>query len=299
MRIVSWNVKQLAKPWRMLAADTLLDVALLQEATPPPDDFAGTVVPARDSDWRMPGYQRAFRTAIAGLSSRVTVRARRTVGRHDDGRTAHPMRDRRAVACRPGVCPVGRVRWRSGPAARPALRSHRGSGRGHHVERARLPGRARGCHDHRGGAGSVSTYAGGRVSAGAVRGACRGVCQPIRAKRLTFPGLPIFLRPGRERPRRDAQASAQGSDVGRSRYAARSCLPKHPPEPGRGMSGPTGRRPSKSLDTSVRWIYVGLHGREAPQADGGTQIRGDSDPREQGGEGILDEGRAVEGTRSE
>jgi exonuclease III len=78
MRIVSWNINKLPGAWQVLAADPSVDVALLQEATPPPPDFVGLVTPDRDSEWRMAGYTRVFRTAIAGLSSRVTLRERRT-----------------------------------------------------------------------------------------------------------------------------------------------------------------------------------------------------------------------------
>ncbi len=81
MRIVSWNIKQLAEPWRVLVADDSLDVALLQESALPPSDVTCDVVPARDSDckWTMRGYARSFRTAVARLSQRVTMRDRQTV----------------------------------------------------------------------------------------------------------------------------------------------------------------------------------------------------------------------------
>jgi endonuclease/exonuclease/phosphatase family metal-dependent hydrolase len=84
LRLVSWNIQQLDEPWRLLAADESLDVALLQEAKPPPTEVLCDVVPGRDSDcrWTMPGYTRCFRTAVARLSDRVTVRGRRTVDLH-------------------------------------------------------------------------------------------------------------------------------------------------------------------------------------------------------------------------
>lgn len=79
LRLVSWNIHQLDNPWRMLIADKALDVALLQEAKPPPADVACDVVPDRDAAaWTMPGYRRVFRTAVARLSDRVTMRARIT-----------------------------------------------------------------------------------------------------------------------------------------------------------------------------------------------------------------------------
>jgi len=81
LRLVSWNVQRRDEPWRLLGADEPLDVALLQEAKPPPADVTCDVVPARDSEcrWTMPGYTWSFRTAIARLSERVAVRGRRTV----------------------------------------------------------------------------------------------------------------------------------------------------------------------------------------------------------------------------
>lgn len=80
LRVVSWNIKRLAEPWRLLAADDSIDVALLQEATPPPADIACELEPARDSEcrWTMPGWTKSFRTAVARFSDRVTMRARRT-----------------------------------------------------------------------------------------------------------------------------------------------------------------------------------------------------------------------------
>ena len=88
MRLVSWNIKQLDEPWRLLAADASIDVALLQEATPPPGDVAAHVVPDPTSDWRMTGYTRAFRTAIVGLSQRASLRERRTAGLDSTDREA-------------------------------------------------------------------------------------------------------------------------------------------------------------------------------------------------------------------
>ena len=80
MRIVSWNIKRLEEAWRLLAADPSLDVALLQEATPPPSEVTCAVVPLRDSEcrWTMPGYKTPFRTAVACLSDRVSMHPRGT-----------------------------------------------------------------------------------------------------------------------------------------------------------------------------------------------------------------------------
>jgi hypothetical protein len=96
VRIISWNVKQLTEPWRMLIADPSIDIALLQEALPPPKELSCEVEPPRNSDcrWIMPGYARAFRTSVARLSDRVTMRGRRT----SDFATA-----------RGGVVPISRV----------------------------------------------------------------------------------------------------------------------------------------------------------------------------------------------
>jgi hypothetical protein len=80
MRIVSWNIARRPDPWRLLSADPSLDVALLQEATPPPKDVTCSVWPEPYSGtWMpMPGYTQAFRTVVARLSSRVTMWGRRT-----------------------------------------------------------------------------------------------------------------------------------------------------------------------------------------------------------------------------
>ena len=44
MRMISWNIARQDEPWRLLAADDELDVALLQEATAPPDGLDLEVV---------------------------------------------------------------------------------------------------------------------------------------------------------------------------------------------------------------------------------------------------------------
>ncbi len=58
MRIVSWNIAHRAEPWRALADDESLDVALLQEATPPPAGLNLDVLPDPT------GWGARFRTAI-------------------------------------------------------------------------------------------------------------------------------------------------------------------------------------------------------------------------------------------
>lgn len=96
LRIVAWNIKRLADSWRLLAADPSIDVALLQEATPPPADVRCEVEPPRDSEcrWTMPGWTKRFRTAVARFSDRVTLSGRRTAD---------------LSVARDGVLPVSRV----------------------------------------------------------------------------------------------------------------------------------------------------------------------------------------------
>jgi hypothetical protein len=77
LRLVCWNIHQLDEPWRQLASDASPDIALLQEAKPPPADVTYEVVPARGTNWKMPRYRRAFRTAVVRLSDRVSMKERR------------------------------------------------------------------------------------------------------------------------------------------------------------------------------------------------------------------------------
>lgn len=79
MRIASWNIQRSDEPWRILAANKSIDLALVQEAKPPPADVTCEVVPARHERWTMTGYDRTFRTAIARMSDRVRIRNRFTV----------------------------------------------------------------------------------------------------------------------------------------------------------------------------------------------------------------------------
>lgn len=86
MRLVSWNIRQLDEAWRILEADEAIDIALLQEAKPPPASASRCdVVPLRDADWKMLGYERVFRTAVARLSDRVTMQARPMADIHSAG----------------------------------------------------------------------------------------------------------------------------------------------------------------------------------------------------------------------
>jgi|GEM_PF-4875404 len=70
---------QLDEPWRELASDASLDIALLQEAKPPPAGVIYEVLPARDSNWKMPRYRRAFRNG-----HRSSFRPRVPEGTPDD-----------------------------------------------------------------------------------------------------------------------------------------------------------------------------------------------------------------------
>lgn len=73
VRIVSWNIAQRDECWRQLAADSSLDVALLQEAKAPPADVSLEVFGAEDG-WVTAGWERrAFRTAVVRCSDRVRV----------------------------------------------------------------------------------------------------------------------------------------------------------------------------------------------------------------------------------
>jgi exonuclease III len=74
VRLISWNIARQAEPWNILAADPTVDIALLQEATPPP---AGLDLEVRStSDWSTEGpLERAFTTAIVRCSDAVEISA--------------------------------------------------------------------------------------------------------------------------------------------------------------------------------------------------------------------------------
>src|SRR5213592_1608878 len=74
MRFVSWNIAHVEAHWHDLIADERLDLALLQEATPPPVNVTCETIPARNEPWTTAGARRFFCAAIARLSDRVTVR---------------------------------------------------------------------------------------------------------------------------------------------------------------------------------------------------------------------------------
>lgn len=74
MRLISWNVNGRPEPWHELARDESVDVALLQEAKPPPDGVDLEVVSG--NDWRVVGWEeRPFCSVVARCSSRYRVGA--------------------------------------------------------------------------------------------------------------------------------------------------------------------------------------------------------------------------------
>ena len=75
MRLIAWNMAAQEANWHHLALDDRADIALLQEAVPPPSSLAVETIPARDAPWTTAGARRNFCAAIARLSDRVQVRA--------------------------------------------------------------------------------------------------------------------------------------------------------------------------------------------------------------------------------
>ena len=74
MRIVSWNIARRDEPWRRLL-DMDADLALLQEAAPPPKDVADRLEVNPGPFEITGGYRQPqlWRTAIVRLSDRITV----------------------------------------------------------------------------------------------------------------------------------------------------------------------------------------------------------------------------------
>ncbi|GAB4200627.1 MAG: hypothetical protein OHK0013_11840 [Sandaracinaceae bacterium] len=74
LRIVSWNIAHREECWRFLVGKGY-DVALLQEASPPPSDLLGRVR-VSDAPWALGGVglRREWRSAVVGLSERVEIR---------------------------------------------------------------------------------------------------------------------------------------------------------------------------------------------------------------------------------
>jgi prepilin-type processing-associated H-X9-DG protein len=73
LSIISWNIAKKEDAWRELAAGGA-DVALVQEAVPPPPGIAAQTFPHAKTAWRTSGGKREFCAAIACLNSRVTLR---------------------------------------------------------------------------------------------------------------------------------------------------------------------------------------------------------------------------------
>ena len=111
VKIVSWNIAQRSEPWRVLAGMDA-DIALLQEAGPPPEDVAGRVE-VDPAPWSTPGDggTRLWRTAVVKLSDRVDVEwieARRL----EEAGTEH------LAVSRPGTLAAARV---SSPGVEPVV----------------------------------------------------------------------------------------------------------------------------------------------------------------------------------
>src|SRR5688500_12263944 len=86
MRMLSWNMAHRAAHWHDITNGGDLDVALLQEAVPPPPGRVLETIPAADGRWVTAGGNRRFCAAIARLSDRVTLRPIRTMPLADAGR---------------------------------------------------------------------------------------------------------------------------------------------------------------------------------------------------------------------
>jgi exonuclease III len=103
VRIVSWNIGGREEPWRQIAANDSIDVALLQEAKAPPPGLRLEVVGVEGA-WQTSGWEkRYFRTAVVRCSDCVEVIAEpavRPVGLAGPGDLA---------VSRPGTLAVAKV----------------------------------------------------------------------------------------------------------------------------------------------------------------------------------------------
>lgn len=73
LRLVSWNIAQRHEPWRILL-DSDADIALLQEASPPPADVASRFdVGPEPYQTQGTGRTYAYRTALVRLNPRVDL----------------------------------------------------------------------------------------------------------------------------------------------------------------------------------------------------------------------------------
>src|SRR5205814_2533146 len=79
MRLLSWNMAHLESHWREITSDRGLDLALVQEAVPPPEGVVQQTI------WATAGANRRFCTAIARLSDRVSIRPIETKALADAG----------------------------------------------------------------------------------------------------------------------------------------------------------------------------------------------------------------------
>lgn len=82
LRIVSWNIGQHDEPWHELV-NSDFDVALVQEAKPPPPEITSLIEVDQSLPWCTAGGRRPWRTAIVRLSDRVAMRPR-TLGSIED-----------------------------------------------------------------------------------------------------------------------------------------------------------------------------------------------------------------------
>jgi hypothetical protein len=62
LRIVSWNMRRSQDAWNLLLTESLLDVALLQEAVKPEEKPLWSN-PAFEDPWRMKSYEQEFYAA--------------------------------------------------------------------------------------------------------------------------------------------------------------------------------------------------------------------------------------------
>jgi hypothetical protein len=102
MRLLSWNMGHREAHWHVLTSTNDIDVALLQEAVPPPEGGVRQTIPAAGECWRTAGANRHFCAAIAQLSDRVSLRPVRTTSLADAGG------DELGVSL-PGTLAAGRV----------------------------------------------------------------------------------------------------------------------------------------------------------------------------------------------
>lgn len=76
MRILSWNIRRRMPAWTLIAEDRSIDIALLQEAIPPPPGLGLHVTPSTDERWVTAGSDINFRTAVAWRADRISAHPR-------------------------------------------------------------------------------------------------------------------------------------------------------------------------------------------------------------------------------